>query len=52
MMPLTYAVQAMRKVIVMGAGFYDVIPEMAIMAVFGLVMLVIAIKMFNRIMTK
>ena len=51
LMPLTYAVQAMRKVIVMGAGFSDVLPEMVIMATFGAVMLVIAIKTFNRIMT-
>jgi ABC-2 type transport system permease protein len=49
---LTYAVQAMRKVIVMGAGFFDVLPEMAVMAAFGTVMLVIAIKAFNRIMTR
>ncbi len=52
LMPLTYAVQAMRKVIVMGAGFSDVLPEMAVMAGFGAVMLVIAIKAFNRIMTR
>lgn len=52
LMPLTYAVQAMRKVIVMGAGFFDVLPEMAVMAAFGTVMLIIAIKAFNRIMTR
>jgi ABC-2 type transport system permease protein len=52
LMPLTYAVQAMRKVIVMGAGFFDVLPEMAVMAGFGIVMLIIAIKAFNRIMTR
>jgi hypothetical protein len=36
----------------MGPGFFDVLPEIAVMAAFGTVMMVIAIKTFNRIMTR
>ncbi|MFH1639906.1 MAG: ABC transporter permease [Chloroflexota bacterium] len=50
--PLTYAVQAMRKVIVLGAGIREVLPEIAVMAVFGTVMLIIGVKVFNRAMTR
>ncbi len=52
LLPLTYAVTAMRKVMILGAGIQDIIPEVAILIVFGAVMLVIAIPVFRRAMTR
>jgi ABC-2 type transport system permease protein len=51
-LPLTYAVQAMRKVMILGGGIGDVIIEILIMAVFGTVMLMIAIPLFKKAMTR
>jgi ABC-2 type transport system permease protein len=51
-LPLTYAAQAMRKVIVLGAGIDDIVLEVAVMLGFGLVMLVVAIPLFKRAMTR
>jgi ABC-2 type transport system permease protein len=51
-LPLTYAAQAMRKVIVLGAGVEDIVFEIVVMFVFGLVMLVVAIPLFKRAMTR
>jgi ABC-2 type transport system permease protein len=51
-LPLTYAVTAMRKVMILGAGPTDIWSEMAILVVFGAVMLIIAIPVFRRSMTR
>jgi ABC-2 type transport system permease protein len=51
-LPLTYAVTAMRKVMILGAGIQDILPEVAILVVFGAVMLAIAIPVFRRAMTR
>lgn len=51
-LPLTYAAQAMRKVIVLGGGLKDVKLELAVMIVFGTVMLIVAIPLFKRAMAK
>ena len=51
-LPLTYSAQAMRKVIVLGAGLQDIVPEVLIMLIFGVVLLVIAIPLFKRAMTR
>jgi ABC-2 type transport system permease protein len=51
-LPLTYAVTAMRKVMILGAGVQDIIPELAILIGFGVVMLLIAIPVFRRAMTR
>jgi ABC-2 type transport system permease protein len=51
-LPLTYAVTAMRKVMILGAGIGDILPEVAIMLVFGAVMLAIALPVFRRSMTR
>ena len=50
--PLTYAVEALRKVIILGAGIPDVLTEIAILAGFGLVMLIVAVPLFNRAITR
>ncbi|HMK47696.1 MAG TPA: ABC transporter permease [Methanocella sp.] len=52
LLPLTYAVEAMRKVMILNAGIQDVLPEVALLVVFGVIMLVIAIPVFRRSMTR
>ncbi|MBU0623705.1 MAG: ABC transporter permease [Candidatus Thermoplasmatota archaeon] len=51
-LPLTYAASAMRKVMVLGAGISAITPEVIILAVFGIVLLTIAVPMFKRAMNK
>ncbi len=50
--PLTYAAQALRKVMILGAGIPEVSIEIAILAGFGAVMLAIAIPAFNRVVNR
>jgi ABC-2 type transport system permease protein len=50
--PLTYAIQAMRKVVVLGAGMEDILTEMIILMAFGIVTLAIAIPLFKKAMTR
>ena len=51
-MPLTYATQALRKVMVLGAGVLDITPELTILITFGIVMTAIAVPVFRRAMTR
>jgi ABC-2 type transport system permease protein len=51
-LPLTYASQALRKVMVLGAGIPDITTELTIMIVFGVVMTAIAVPVFRRMMTR
>ncbi|MDG6224609.1 MAG: ABC transporter permease [Candidatus Thermoplasmatota archaeon] len=51
-LPLTYAAQAMRKVVVLGAGVDDILLEIGVMTIFGIVMLAVAIPLFKRAMTR
>lgn len=50
--PLTYEATALRKVIVLGAGFSSVWTEVLILFVFGVVMLAIAVPTFRRVITR
>jgi len=50
--PLTYAIQALRKVMVLGAGFSAVRMEVLILLIFGAVTLSISVPVFKRIITK
>jgi ABC-2 type transport system permease protein len=52
LLPLTYAVTAMRKVMILNASITDVLPEVVILVVFGAIMLAIAIPVFRRSMTR
>ena len=52
LLPLTYAVTAMRKVMILNAGIMDVLPEVVLLVVFGLITLAIAIPVFRRSMTR
>jgi len=51
-LPLTYAAQAMRKIIVLGAGLQDIMTELIVLVVFGVVLLAISIPLFKRAMTR
>jgi ABC-2 type transport system permease protein len=51
-LPLTYASQALRKVMVLGAGIPDITTELTIMIVFGVIMTAIAVPVFRRMMTR
>lgn len=50
--PITYAADAMRKVMILNAGLQDVLPQIAILVAFGVVTMAIAIPVFTRSMTK
>jgi ABC-2 type transport system permease protein len=52
LIPLTYAIQALRKVMVLGAGFGAVRMEVLILLIFGAVTLTISVPVFKRIITK
>ena len=51
-LPLTYAAQALREVMVLGAGLSAISTEVMILVVFGVVMTAIAVPVFRRIMTR
>ena len=51
-LPLTYASQALRKVMVLGAGIPDIATELTVLIVFGVVMTAIAVPVFRRMMTR
>ena len=50
--PLTYAITALRKVMVLGAGVSAVWQEILILLIFGVVTLIIAVPTFRRIITR
>jgi ABC-2 type transport system permease protein len=52
LLPLTYAAQALRKVMVLGAGFDAVSTEILILFAFGLVLLAVAVPMFKKAMNR
>jgi ABC-2 type transport system permease protein len=51
-LPLTYASQALRKVMVLGAGIPAISTELTILIVFGVVTTAIAVPVFRRMMTR
>jgi ABC-2 type transport system permease protein len=51
-LPLTYAVEALRKCIVLGTGISGMLPEIWVMLGFGVVFTAIAIPVFNRAITR
>jgi len=50
--PISYEVQALRQVVVLGAGPYEVLRPMLILAAFGVVTLAISIPAFKRVVTR
>jgi ABC-2 type transport system permease protein len=51
-LPLTYAANALRKVMVLGAGVPAISTELIVLVVFGAVMTAIAVPVFRRMMTR
>jgi ABC-2 type transport system permease protein len=51
-LPLTYASDAMRKVMVLGAGVTQISTDLIILVVFGAIMLAIAVPVFKRMMSR
>src|SRR3990170_3209300 len=51
-LPLTYASQALRKVMVLGAGIPAISTELTILIVFGAIMTAIAVPVFRRRMAR
>jgi ABC-2 type transport system permease protein len=51
-LPLTYASNALRKVMVLGAGIPQISTELIILVAFGVVMIAIALPVFRRMMTR
>jgi len=51
-LPLTYASDAMRKVMVLGAGVGDISTDLIILIAFGVIMIAIAVPLFRRMMTR
>lgn len=51
-LPFTYAIDAMRRIMIFGVALTSVGVDMLVMISFGIVMLLIAIPAFNRAMTK
>lgn len=51
-LPLTYATTALRKVMTLGAGIPAIATELAVLIGFGTVMIMIAVPVFKRMMTK
>jgi ABC-2 type transport system permease protein len=51
-LPLTYEAQALRQVMVLGAGIPDITTELIVLIVFGAIMMAIAVPLFRRLMTR
>lgn len=51
-LPLTYAIEALRKVIILGAGISSLGKELTILITFGTITLAIAVPAFKRIITR
>jgi ABC-2 type transport system permease protein len=51
-LPLTYATDALRRVVVLGAAIPDISTDLTILIAFGIVMTAIAVPVFRRAMTR
>jgi ABC-2 type transport system permease protein len=51
-LPLTYASDALRKVMVLGAGISQISTDLIVLIAFGIVMIAIALPVFRRMMTR
>ena len=50
--PLTYAADAMRKIMLLNAGIGDILNQIVILVAFGIVTMAIAVPLFRRSMTR
>jgi ABC-2 type transport system permease protein len=51
-LPLTYASDSLRRVMVLGAGIPQISTDLIVLIVFGAVMIAIAVPVFRRMMTR
>lgn len=51
-LPLTYAIEALRKVMILGGGISAVSTEIIILTSFGIVTLMIAVPLFRKLITR
>jgi ABC-2 type transport system permease protein len=51
-LPLTYAVEALRKCVVLGTGMSGMMTQIWVMLGFGVIFTVISIPVFNRAITR
>ena len=51
-MPLYYAADALRKVIILNANLMLVMPDVVILIIYSLITLTIAVPLFNKAMTR
>jgi ABC-2 type transport system permease protein len=51
-LPLTYASDALRKVMVLGAGIPQISTDLIVLIAFGVIMIAIALPVFKRMMTR
>jgi len=51
-LPLYYASDAMRRVMVLGAGVADISTDLLILITFGVIMIAIAVPLFQKMMTR
>jgi ABC-2 type transport system permease protein len=51
-LPLTYAADALRKVMVLGAGIPEIATELTVLIAFGVIMIAIAVPVFKKAMTR
>ena len=52
LLPLTYAIQALRKVMILGAGLPEIKLELIILLAFGAITLIIAVPLFKKIIIR
>ncbi len=51
-LPLTYAADSLRKVMVLGAGIPEISTELIVLITFGIIMTAIAVPVFRKMMTR
>jgi ABC-2 type transport system permease protein len=51
-LPLYYAADALRKVVVLSASFNQILPDVVVLALYSLATLAIAIPIFRKAMTR
>ncbi len=52
LLPLTYAIEALRKVIILGGGLSSVSTEIIVLTAFGAATLIIAVPLFRQLITR
>jgi ABC-2 type transport system permease protein len=51
-LPLTYAVEALRKVMILGVGFEAIILPITILVILGVVTMALGVPLFERAVKK